>query len=93
MIDRSSTALEIAAAVRSGAVSAVDVTRAALSRIETDNPQLGAFTVVTADRALAEAARVDAVVADGGDPGPLAGVPFAVKNLFDIAGLATLASS
>jgi 1-carboxybiuret hydrolase len=93
MIDRSSTALEIAAAVRSGAVSAVEVTQAALSRIETDNPQLGAFTAVTAERALAEAARVDAVVADGGDPGPLAGVPFAVKNLFDIAGLATLAGS
>jgi 1-carboxybiuret hydrolase len=38
MIDRSSTALEIAAAVRSGAVSAVDVAEAALSRIKTDNP-------------------------------------------------------
>jgi AtzE family amidohydrolase len=93
MIGRSSTALEIAAAVRSGAVSAVDVTQAALSRIGTDDPQLGAFTAVTADRALAEAAKVDAVVAAGGEPGPLAGVPFAVKNLFDIAGLATLAGS
>src|SRR3954471_7732313 len=93
MIDRSSTALEIAAAVRSGAVGAVEVTRAALTRIEAENPQLGAFTAVTSDRALAEAERVDAVVAAGGDPGPLAGVPFAVKNLFDIAGLATLAGS
>jgi 1-carboxybiuret hydrolase len=93
MIDRSSTALEIAAAVRSGAVGAVEVTRAALTRIEAENPQLGAFTAVTSDRALAEAERVDAVVAAGGDPGLLAGVPFAVKNLFDIAGLATLAGS
>jgi len=93
MIDRSSTALEIAAAVRSGAVGAVEVTRAALTRIEAENPQLGAFTAVTSDRALAEAERVDAVVAAGGDPGPLAGVPFAVKNLFDIEGLATLAGS
>ena len=93
MIDRSSTALEIAAAVRSGAVGAVEVTRAALTRIEAENPQLGAFTAMTADRALAEAARVDAMVAAGGDPGPLAGVPFAVKNLFDIAGLTTLAGS
>jgi AtzE family amidohydrolase len=93
MIDRSSTAIEIAAAVRSGAVSAVDVTQAALSRIGADDPQLGAFTAVTADRALAEAAKVDTVVAGGGEPGPLAGVPFAVKNLFDIAGLPTLAGS
>ena len=69
------------------------VTQAALSRIETDDPRLGAFTAVTAERALAEAAQVDAVVAAGGDPGPLAGVPFAVKNLFDIAGLPTLAGS
>jgi AtzE family amidohydrolase len=93
MIGRSSTAIEIAAAVRSGAVSAVDVAQAALSRIGADDPQLGAFTAVTADRALAEAAKVDAVVAGGGEPGPLAGVPFAVKNLFDIAGLPTLAGS
>ena len=94
MIGRSSTALEIAAAVRSGAVSAMEVTDSALSRIEAANPQLGAFTAVTAERALTEAARVDAVVVEGGgDPGPLAGVPFAVKNLFDIAGLATLAGS
>jgi aspartyl-tRNA(Asn)/glutamyl-tRNA(Gln) amidotransferase subunit A len=93
MIGRSSTAIEIAAAVRSGAVSAVDVTQAALSRIGADDPQLGAFTAVTAGRALAEAAKIDAVVAAGGKPGPLAGVPFAVKNLFDVAGLPTLAGS
>jgi aspartyl-tRNA(Asn)/glutamyl-tRNA(Gln) amidotransferase subunit A len=93
MIGRSSTALETAAAVRSGAVSAVDVTRAALSRIAADDPRLGAFTALTSDRALAQAAKVDAAVAGGGDPGPLAGVPFAVKNLFDIAGVATLAGS
>lgn len=93
MIGRSSTAIEIAAAVRSGAVSAVEVIQAALSRITTDDPQLGAFTAVTSDRALAEAAKVDAVVAGGGEPGPLAGVPFAVKNLFDVAGLPTLAGS
>ena len=68
MIGRSSTAIEIAAAVRSGAVSAVDVTQAALSRIGADDPKLGAFTAVTADRALAEAAKVDAVVAGGGEP-------------------------
>lgn len=93
MIGRSSTVLETAAAVRSGAVSAMDVTRAALSRIAADDPRLGAFTEVTSDRALAQAAKVDAAMAGGGDPGPLAGVPFAVKNLFDVAGLPTLAGS
>uniref|UniRef100_UPI0035A25DB2 AtzE family amidohydrolase n=1 Tax=Skermanella aerolata TaxID=393310 RepID=UPI0035A25DB2 len=90
---RSSTVLETAAAVRSGAVSAMDVTQAALSRIAADDPRLGAFTEVTSDRALAQAAKVDAAMAGGGDPGPLAGVPFAVKNLFDVAGLPTLAGS
>ncbi|GEO41397.1 amidase [Skermanella aerolata] len=93
MIGRSSTVLETAAAVRSGAVSAMDVTQAALSRIAADDPRLGAFTEVTSDRALAQAAKVDAAMAGGGDPGPLAGVPFAVKNLFDVAGLPTLAGS
>ena len=45
------------------------------------------------ERALAAAAVVDAALAAGGDPGPLAGVPFAVKNLYDVAGLATIAGS
>lgn len=52
-----------------------------------------AFTHVTADRALTEAAEVDAAIAAGRHPGPLAGVPFAVKDLFDIVGVATKAGS
>ncbi|MBV8534540.1 MAG: AtzE family amidohydrolase, partial [Alphaproteobacteria bacterium] len=60
---------------------------------EAGNGRLNAFTAVTASRALADAQRVDATVRDGRDPGPLAGVPFAVKNLFDVAGLTTLAGS
>ncbi|EWY37385.1 amidase [Skermanella stibiiresistens SB22] len=83
----------MAAAVKAGSVSAVEVTRAALFRIEALNAPLGAFTAVTAERALDEAAAVDAKVQAGDDPGPLAGVPFAVKNLFDVKGLATLAGS
>jgi 1-carboxybiuret hydrolase len=83
----------IAAGVRSGATSALDVTRAALARIEDANPALNAFTTVTAERALAVAGAVDAKRAAGMDPGPLAGVSFAVKNLFDLEGLPTIAGS
>jgi 1-carboxybiuret hydrolase len=87
------SATEIATGVRSGAFTAVAVTQAAISRIAAGNPTLNAFTAVTADRALAQAVRVDEAVAQGRDPGPLAGVPFAVKNLFDIEGVVTLAGS
>ena len=83
----------VAAAVRSGAVSATEVVHAALARIATLDSRLNCFTDVTAERALAEAASVDAARAAGRDPGPLAGVPYAVKNLFDIGGLATRAGS
>ncbi len=84
---------EIAAAVRAGEISAVTVTAAALAQIEQHNSRLNCFTTVTADRALAEAHAVDARRADGDHPGPLAGVPFAVKNLFDLRGIVTLAGS
>ena len=83
----------IAAAVASGAASAREVTAAAFPRIEARNGALGAFTDVTAARALARAAAIDAARARGETPGPLAGVPFAVKNLFDIEGLPTRAGS
>jgi len=87
------TASAIAAGVRAGTTSARLGIEATLAAIADGNPGLGAFTAVTADRALAAADAVDAAVASGRDPGPLAGVPFAVKNLFDIAGLPTLAGS
>lgn len=87
------TAAEIAAAVASGAVSAVDVTRTALDRIAALDPLVNAFTDVTAERALAKAAAVDAAREAGEALPPLAGVPYAVKNLFDIEGLPTRAGS
>lgn len=83
----------IAEAVREGRQTAAAVTEAALDRIARLNPVLNAFTDVTAERARAEAAAVDARVAAGEDPGPLAGVPVAVKNLLDITGLVTRAGS
>ena len=86
-------AATIAEAVKKGEVTARAVTEAALARIEKHNAALGAFTDVTAARALATADLVDARKAAGGDPGPLAGVPFSAKNLFDIAGVTTRAGS
>ncbi len=93
MIDSESSALEIARAVGGGETSAVEVVDAALARIEKLNPQLNAFTDVTATRARKRAAALDAEHARGAPLGPLAGVPFAVKNLFDVAGLPTRAGS
>src|SRR5438046_10739177 len=86
-------ATEIAAAVRDGHTSASAVVRAALARIAADNPVLNAFTAVLEDRALAKARAIDAARLAGHPLGALAGVPFAVKNLFDVAGLPTLAGS
>jgi aspartyl-tRNA(Asn)/glutamyl-tRNA(Gln) amidotransferase subunit A len=83
----------IATAVRDGGASAVEVTRAALGRIEARDDAYGAFTDVVADRALAKAAAIDAQRARGEKLGPLAGAPFAVKNLFDVKGLSTRAGS
>lgn len=87
------TAAGIAHAVRTGAVTATEVIEATLARIARDDPSIRAFTAVTAHRARAEAARIDSRIAAGQDPGPLAGVPFAVKNLFDIQDLTTLAGA
>ncbi len=86
------SASEIAAAVADGTASAREVVMAALGRVERDRV-LNAFTAVTGERALARAEATDAARKSGQALGPLAGVPFAVKNLFDVAGLATVAGS
>jgi AtzE family amidohydrolase len=86
-------AVGIAREVRAGSRSAVAVAERALAAIEAGDDAINSFTAVLADRALAEARRIDELVAGGGDPGPLAGVPFAVKNLFDVAGEVTVAGS
>lgn len=87
------TASELAAAVNAGETSASAVVEDILARIETRNAELNCYTGVLAERARARAAEIDAGIAAGQSPGPLAGVPFAVKNLFDIAGVTTLAGS
>lgn len=86
-------ALEIAAKVRARTRSAVDVTRETLSVIECENVSLNAFHHVFVDEALEQATRIDELVAQGINPGPLAGVPFAAKSLLDVAGHPTIAGS
>jgi aspartyl-tRNA(Asn)/glutamyl-tRNA(Gln) amidotransferase subunit A len=87
------SAADVAAAVQGRKLSALAVTEAALARIARHDPILNAFTDVTAERARARARAIDAALAAGKKPGPLAGVPFAVKNLFDVQGLPTRAGS
>jgi 1-carboxybiuret hydrolase len=87
------SASEIAKAVTSHKLTALEVTEAALARIARHDGILNSFTDVTADRARAKAREIDTAIADGKSLGPLAGVPFAVKNLFDVKGLSTRAGS
>jgi aspartyl-tRNA(Asn)/glutamyl-tRNA(Gln) amidotransferase subunit A len=87
------SAQEIAQAVAGRKMTALEATEAALARIARHDPILSSFTDVTADRARAKARAVDAALAAGQKVGPLAGVPFAVKNLFDVKGLPTRAGS
>ncbi len=90
---RSDDAVAIAARVRSGEISAHDIVEARLADIAARDGQINAFTTVLADQARADAAALDARLKAGAAVGPLAGVPFAVKNLFDIAGITTIAGS
>ena len=86
-------AVGVAAAVRARRLSARDAVEEALTRIAARDRELNCFTAVLGESARRDAAAVDARIAAGEDPGPLAGAPFAVKNLFDVAGLTTLAGS
>jgi len=87
------SARAIAEQVRSGARTARRVIDDCLARIEAKNERLNAFSDVLAEAARVEADAIDRRLAAGEAAGPLAGVPFAVKNLFDVAGLVTRAGS
>jgi len=88
-LDKAATAATIVADIGAGRTTATAVVEAALQRIAASEPTVNAFTDIVATRARARAAAVDA----GAAKGPLAGVPFAVKNLFDVEGLSTRAGS
>src|SRR5579863_8930122 len=90
---RRATASEVAAAITAGEIAARDVIETTLAHIAARNAELNAFTFVAAERARATAAVIDQARAAGQALGPLAGVPFAVKNLYDIAGVVTRAGA
>ena len=86
---REVTVVGLADQVRAGTVSAREVVEHALDQISQHNADINAFVAVDASRARAAADVVDRKVADGVDPGPLAGIPLAVKDLEDAAGYVT----
>lgn len=89
MTSGSDSAASLAAAVRTGAISAAEAVEAALARIDAGNTRINAFTSIMRDEARRDAARIDGLRKSGGPLGPLAGVPFAVKDLYDVAGHVT----
>lgn len=93
MNPQTSDASDLAQAIRSGEISAKAVINVTLEKIAQQEPSLNCFTTVMAEEAIAQATQIDKAIALGQNPGLLAGVPFAVKDLFDIAGIPTLAGS
>lgn len=91
--DAPTTAGAMTQAVRSGDLSAIELLEAALSKISASNDKLACFTDLTTERARAQAVVIDQARASGAKLGPLAGVPYGVKNLFDLAGVSTRAGS
>jgi aspartyl-tRNA(Asn)/glutamyl-tRNA(Gln) amidotransferase subunit A len=87
------TAVEIAASVRAGLVTAASVVEEHLGRVAAADPDIHAFLHVMSDAALEDAASVDALVAGGTDPGPLAGVPVALKDNMCTRGVPTTCAS
>ena len=83
----------MATQLASGQASARELLQSCLARVDATDAQVNAFTEKTVSRAFAEADAVDAMRKAGHMLGPLAGVPYAVKNLFDIEGVVTLAGS
>ncbi|HZU64133.1 MAG TPA: AtzE family amidohydrolase [Novosphingobium sp.] len=82
-----------AAAVRKGQISALAVAEATLAVLRAGDGPIGAVVTLLEARARADAARIDAALARGEDPGPLAGVPIGLKALFDVAGQPTTAGA
>ncbi len=87
------TITELAAMLRAGETTPTSLTEYLLARVEKLNGPLTAFNLVTADRAMAEAEAAEALLKSGHDLGPLHGIPYAVKDLYDIVGLPTTAGS
>lgn len=87
------TLAEAAARVRAGSVTPTQLTEACLARIQTYNPKLNAFITVLRDQAMAQARALDAEQRAGKLRGPLHGIPVALKDNVDTAGIRTTAAS
>jgi aspartyl-tRNA(Asn)/glutamyl-tRNA(Gln) amidotransferase subunit A len=87
------TIREAAEQIRKKKVSPVELTKACLARIDQLNPALNAFITITAESALEQARTAESEVMRGNWRGPLHGVPIALKDLFDTAGVKTTAAS
>ena len=85
--------LEIGQLLRQGSVSPVELTADCLGRIEKLHPKLNAFITVTAESAMAEARQAETEIRRGNWRGPLHGIPLALKDLIDTAGVPTTAAS
>ena len=81
------------AALRAGTVTSVQLTQQALAVIDAKDPALHAFVLLTRDRALADAARADEELKAGKDRGPFHGIPHALKDIYDTAGIRTTCHS
>ena len=92
-MNRYRDAMAISQGIREREITAREIIEQTLEQIAQRNTQLNCFTTVTRSRAIAKAQEIDQLIAQNRDPGILAGVPFAVKNLFDIKGIITLAGS
>ncbi|OZH53765.1 amidase [Hydrocoleum sp. CS-953] len=86
-------AVAIASAIKTGETTSETLVTKCLEQIYESNRKLNCFTAITTESALNSAKQIDTDIAQGKNPGLLAGVPFAVKNLYDIAGLTTLAGA
>src|SRR6185503_15681762 len=87
------TLAEASARLRAGTVSSTDLVNACLARIEVYNPKVNAYITVTRDQALAQAKALDAEQRAGKLRGPLHGIPIALKDNIDTAGVRTTAAS
>jgi len=87
------TLAEVSARLRAGTVTSTDLVKACLARIDVYNPKVNAFITVTREAALAQARVLDAEQRAGRLRGPLHGIPIALKDNIDTAGLRTTAAS
>ena len=92
-MNRHRDALALAEAINKREITALATTQATLNQIQQHNRKLNCFTAILADLTIAQAQKIDREIAAGNNPGILAGVPFAVKNLFDVRGITTSAGS